>query len=164
MLPVPLWVPQFTPSHKWKHVSVLWQSLCTADCWCCSYPFISLLMFSWIEYWIYGHLSFLSRDILTPPVASVHCLYFYFTHTSERRQFCPSRHSYLSDDHVRSASSKLPVAGIRCVLLLRGLCPSSLLFDASITKKIMAHCPTFPAKVSKTPIRVNPLAYSPCGK
>jgi hypothetical protein len=70
----------------------------------------------------------------------------------------------LSDDHVRSASSKLPVAGISNVLQLNGLCPSSLLFDASVTKKIMAHCPSHPAEVSKTPIRVNPLEYSLCGE
>jgi hypothetical protein len=59
---------------------------------------------------------------------------------------------------VRSASTKLQVAGISSVLQLSGLCLSSLLFDASVTKKIMAHCPSFPAKVSNTPIRVNPLA------
>jgi hypothetical protein len=69
-----------------------------------------------------------------------------------------------SDDHVRSASSKLPVAGISSVLQLSGLCPSSLLYDAFITKKIIAHCPSHPAKVSKMPIRVNPLAYSLCGE
>ncbi len=69
------------------------------------------------------------------------------------------RNSYLSDGHVMSASSELPVAGISSVLQL-----SSLLFDASITKRIMVHCPSFPAKVSKTPIRVNPLAYSLCGE
>jgi hypothetical protein len=78
----------------------------------------------------------------------------------------PAFHSYLSDDHVRSASSKLPVAGISSVLQLSGLFLSSLLFDASVTEKIMAHCPSHhPAKVSKTPIRVNPLAlYSLCGE
>ncbi len=76
-----------------------------------------------------------------------------------------SRHSYLSDDHVRSASSKLPVAGISSVLQLNGHCLSSLLFDASVNKKNHGpHCPSHPAKVSKTPIRVNPLAYSICGK
>jgi hypothetical protein len=63
-----------------------------------------------------------------------------------------------------SASSKLPVAGISSVLQLSGLYPSSLLFDATITKRIMVHCPSFPAKVSKAPIRVNPLAYSLCGE
>jgi hypothetical protein len=69
-----------------------------------------------------------------------------------------------SDDHVRSASSKLPVAGISSVLQQSGLCLSSLLFEASVTKKIMAHCPSLPAKMSKMPIRVNPLAYSLCGE
>jgi hypothetical protein len=67
--------------------------------WCCSYRFISLLMYSWIEYHIYGHLSFLSRDLLTPPAASVHCLYSDFTaykwHSEHQREsrgtleFCP---------------------------------------------------------------------------
>jgi hypothetical protein len=70
----------------------------------------------------------------------------------------------LSDDYVRSASSKLPVAGISSVLQLSGLCPRSMLFDASVTKKIMAHNPSLPAKVSKMQIRVNPLAYSRCGE
>jgi hypothetical protein len=56
------------------------------------------------------------------------------------------------------------VAGISSVLQLSGLCPSSLLSDASFTKKFMAHFPSFPPKVSKTPIRVNPIAYSLCGE
>jgi hypothetical protein len=51
------------------------------------------------------------------------------------------------------------VAGISNVLQLSSLCPSSLLFDASVTKKIMAHCPSHSVKVFKTPIRDNPLAY-----
>ncbi len=59
--------------------------------------------------------------------------------TPERRQgyqsSAPKRHSYLIDDHVRSASSKMPVAGISSVLQLSGLCPSSLPSDASFTKK-----------------------------
>ncbi len=60
--------------------------------------------------------------------------------------------------------SKVPVAGISSDLQLSGLCPSSLLFHASVTKKIMAHCPSHPAKVSKTPIMVNPLAHSLSGE
>jgi hypothetical protein len=72
----------------------------------------------------------------------------------------------MSDDHVRSASSKLPVAGISSVLQLHvsGLCSSSLLFDAFVTKKVMAHCPSHPANMSKKLIRVNPPAYSLCGE
>jgi hypothetical protein len=31
-------------------------------------------------------------------------------------------------------------------------------------KKIMAHCPSFAAKASKTPIRVEALAYILCGE
>ncbi len=143
--------------------------------WCCSYRFISLLMYSWIEYQIYGYLSFLSRDLLTPPVASVHCLYSDLRRTNDTvntrenaevpKSSAPARHSYLINDHVRSASTKLPVAGISSVLQLSGLWPSTQLSDASFTKKIMAYCPSVPAKeVSKTPIRVNPLGYSLCGK
>jgi hypothetical protein len=87
--------------------------------------------------------------------------------TREKAEFCPCTpfiFDYLINDHVRSASSKLPVAGISSVLQLSGLCPSSLLSDAFFTKKIMAHCPSFPPKVSKTPFTVNPLAYSLCGE
>jgi len=29
-MPVTQWVPQFRPSHKWKHGPVLWELLCTA--------------------------------------------------------------------------------------------------------------------------------------
>ena len=58
--------------------------------WCCSYGFISLLMYSWIEYYIYGQLSFLSRDLLNPPAASVNCLYSDFTaykwHSEHQRE------------------------------------------------------------------------------
>ena len=86
------------------------------------------------------------RDLLTPPVASVNCLYSDFTaytyntvNTREKAgepySSAPACRSYLSDDHVRSASSKLPVAGISRVLQLSGLCPCSLLFDVSVTKK-----------------------------
>ena len=112
---------------------------------------------------------------MTPPAASVHCLYSDFTaytyntvNTREKAgepySSAPACRSYLSDDHVRSASSKLPVAGISGVLQLSSLCLSNLLFDDYVTKKIMAHCPSHPAKVSKTPIRVNPLAFSLCGE
>jgi hypothetical protein len=70
----------------------------------------------------------------------------------------------IENDHVRSASYKLPVAGISSVLQVSGLCSGSLLSDVPFTKKIMAQCPSLPAKVSKTPMRVNPIAYSLCGE
>jgi hypothetical protein len=39
-----------------------------------------------------------------------------------------------------------------------------MLSDAFFTKKIIDHCPSLPAKVSKVLIRVNPIAYSHCGE
>jgi hypothetical protein len=60
--------------------------------------------------------------------------------------------------------AKLPKAVISSVLQISALCPSSLLIDAFVTKKIIAHCPSHLVTVSKTPIGVNPLAYILCGE
>ncbi len=144
MIPLPQWVPQFTPLHKWKHVSILYIAVVEYS-WCCSYRFINLPLYSWIEYQTHDHLSILSRDLLTPHVSSAHCLYSDFTvykwHSEHQREgmgpLPPECHSYLSDDYVRSASYKLPVAGNSTILQLSSLCPSSRLFDASVTASLI---------------------------
>ncbi len=66
------WVLQFRPSHKRMQGSVLrYYGSCKQLL--LKLSFFSQQEYSWVEYQIHGHLSFLTRDLLTPPVITIHC-------------------------------------------------------------------------------------------
>ncbi len=121
--------------------------------------FISQLEYSSVEYQMYGHQASLRRGLLTSPVIKVQYLYSDF-----RAHKWPS-------EHQREGMGTIEYwHRMSCIIKCwsREECkfyfPAAVFCSGSHLSGPPWHHPSPPAKMIKTPIRVNPLVYSLCAE